>query len=197
MNDCIFTGHCMNYRCDRSCPMLVQTGYLLERNNLSLNNPVFNSDPKSIESCMKLIDNRKGKLSVVIDKHNTSKHADLLTYCSICKYWKGSQLHSVVYHLKYSRYIDLIQKSWSSHDSEELDYMQIWARQSKVLIISGIDFVNFKTFQCQSLLELLQSRSSDPDNTTIIVSPALSSLVGEGGFFGRLLEILRGAVVQS
>lgn len=36
MNNCIFTAHCTETICDKACPILVETSYLLERNGLSL-----------------------------------------------------------------------------------------------------------------------------------------------------------------
>lgn len=194
MKDCIFSGHCMELRCDRSCPALVQTTYLLERNGIPINSNVFKTDPVQVNKTLKLLDDVKGSFRVVLDS-DTAARATLLTYCSICQNWKGSQLHCVVYHLKYSQYIDELQSSWKGGESEELSYMKIWVKSAKVLIISGIDFVNFKNFNCQTLLELIQQRSSNPDNTTIVVSPKLSSLVGDGGFFGQLVDRLSKAVV--
>lgn len=195
MRNCIFSGHCMNYTCDNSCPTLVQTTYLLERNQIPLNSNVFKTDPVNVNSTLNMLEKVNGKFSVVLDKDDTAVRSDLITYCAICQNWRGSQLHCVVYHLRFSQYVDEIQKSWSKRESEEFEYMQIFVKSSKVLIISGIDFVNFKNFQCQTLLELLQQRNSNPDNTTIIVSPPLSSLVGEGMFFGKLQDMMRKAVV--
>lgn len=195
MQNCIFSGHCMECRCDNSCPTLVQTTYLLERNEISLNSSVFKTDPVKINSTLSMLNNAKGKFNVVIDKSDTAVKSDLITYCAICQNWRGSQLHCVVYHLRFSRYVEEIQKSWSKNESEDLEYMRIWVKSSKVLIISGIDFVNFKNFQCQTLLELIQSRNSNPDNTTIIVSPPLSSLVGEGLFFNKLQDMMKKAVI--
>lgn len=197
MQNCIFSGHCMESRCDKSCPILVQTSYLLERNNISLNSNVFKTDPSQVNTILRVLDNTKGKFGVIIDNNDTAAKAELVTYCAICQNWKGSQLHCVVYHLKFSQYVEEIQKSWSSRngESENLEYIKIWTKTCKVLIISGIDFVNFKNFQCQTLLELLQQRNSNPDNTTIIVSPPLSALVGDGAFFGRLQDMMRKAVI--
>lgn len=195
MRNCIFSGHCMEPRCDKSCPTLVQTTYLLERNDIPLNSTVFRADPGQIDKTLSILDNAVGKFRVVIDNNDTAYRANLITYCAICQNWRGSQLRSVVYHLKYSQYIDELQSSWKNGESEDLQYIKIWIKSAKVLIISGIDFVNFKTFNCQTLLELIQQRSSNPDNTTIIVSPQFSSLVGEGGFFGRLQDMMRKAVV--
>ena len=195
MHNCIFSGHCMESRCDNSCPSFVQSSYLLERNRISINSPVFKTDPAKVNTTLRLLDAAKNKFSVIVDKNDTSVRADLITYCAICQNWKGSQLHCVVYHMKFSQYIDEIQKSWAHKESEEFEYMQIWAKSAKVLIISGIDFVNFKNFQCQTILELLQQRNSNPDNTTIIVSPTISNLVGEGMFFSKLLDKMRKAVI--
>lgn len=195
MQNCIFSGHCMESRCDKSCPALVQTTYLLERNDIPINSNVFKTDPVQVASTLKLLDDAKGSFKAVIDNNDTAVRANLLTYCAICQNWRGSQLHCVVYHLKYSQYIDEIQSSWKNGESESLSYTKIWVKTAKVLIISGIDFVNFKNFNCQTLLELIQQRSSNPDNTTILVSPQLSSLVGEGGFFYRLQDMIKKAVI--
>lgn len=197
MQNCIFSGHCMESRCDKSCPLLVQTTYLLERNDIPLNSNVFKTDPTMVNSICKILDDAKSSFRVVLDSQDTAAKSDIITYCAICQNWKGSQLHCVVYHLKFSQYVEEIQRSWSSRggESENLEYTKIWSKSAKVLIISGIDFVNFKNFQCQTLLELLQLRNSNPDNTTILVSPPLSSLVGEGAFFSRLQDMMRKAVV--
>lgn len=196
MQNCIFSGHCMNFQCDNSCPTLVQTTYLLERNEIPLNSPVFKTEPSKVNSTLDLLETLQGKFGVVIDSSDTASRSDLLTYCAICQNWKGSRLHCVVYHLRFSQYVEEIQNSWSSKgESENLEYMKIWVKSAKVLIISGIDFVNFKNFQCQTMLELIQQRNSNPDNTTIIVSPPISSLVGEGLFFGKLQDMMKKAVM--
>lgn len=195
MYNCIFSGHCMEPRCDKSCPAFVQTTYLLERNDIPINSSVFRTEPSQVNKTLKILEDAQGSFRTVIDASDTASRANLLTYCAICQNWKGSQLHCVVYHLKYSRYLDELQSSWSSRESESLGYTKIWIKTAKVLIISGIDFVNFKNFQCQTLLELIQQRSSNPDNTTILVSPKTSSLVGDGGFFGQLLDRINKAVI--
>lgn len=192
MDNCIFSGHCINMRCDKSCPALVETSYLLDRNGISISNDVFHSSEEDLQAANKLITENQGKLKVYISK-NTITSATLLTYVGICQNWKGSQLHCTVYNLKFFQYLEAIKKSWNSGSSDNLEYTKIWASTSKLLIVSNIDFVNFKNFECQTLLELIQSRLSNPELTTIIVSPQLSALVGEGSFFSALMEILKKA----
>lgn len=192
MQNCIFSGHCSKQVCDKSCPTLAETTYLLERNKISMNSEVFHADPKRLVKMANIVDSSEGTLRTVITK-NTVQDADLLSYIAICRNWKGSRLHCTVYNLRYSQYIEMMKKSWSSKsETSELEYMRIFSSSAKVLIISNIDYVNFRDFECQTLLTLLQSRSGG-EYTTIIVSPPVTSLVGDSPFFGRLTEIIKEA----
>jgi hypothetical protein len=191
----MFTGHCIKATCDQSCPAYAESSFLLEQNSIGLNSAVFHADPALVAKYNRIIENAEGKLQTVIAK-NTNVASELLTYCGICKYWKGSRLHTVVYNLKLSQYVEGIQNSWSKTTAlDELEYQKIWISKAKLLIISNIDYVNFKDFQCQTLLSLLQSRDK-PEFTTIIVSPQTQSLVGSGLFFNRLQETLNRTIIK-
>lgn len=195
MYNCIFSGHCINMTCDKSCPILVETSYLMNRNGLSMNSDVFNRPKEEIDRYSKFIDSATGKLKVFVDKSNNSVSvANLLTYIGICKNWKGSQLHCTVYNLRYFQYLEMLKKSWSDGSTEQLEYTKIWADTAKLLIISNINYVNFKNFESQTLLELIQSRASKADLTTIVVSPPISALVGENSFYLALKDILGKAI---
>lgn len=196
MHNCIFSGHCIQEICDKSCVSLAETTYLLERNNISMSSEIFRRDVKHIEWYVNMLNKAEGKLKTLICKSTVSS-AELLTYCGICQKWRGSRLHCTVYNLKFSQYIEAIKKSWSmKSEPDELEYMRIWASSAKLLIISNLDYVNFKDFECQTLLTLLQSRESS-DFTTILVSPAFSSLVGSGQFFVRLQAILKADYIEN
>lgn len=195
MNNCMFTGHCIKSSCDQSCPALQESSFLLEQNKLGLNSRVFHADPELIAKYNKVVENAEGKTQTIIAK-DTNVVSELITYCGICKYWKGSRLHTAVYNLRLSQYLEDVQNSWSRSSSlDELEYRKIWISKAKLLVISNIDYVNFKDFQCQTLLSLLQSRDK-PDMGTIIVSPQLQSLVGNGLFFARLQETLGRTTVK-
>lgn len=197
MHNCMFSGHCIKAACDQSCPALVESSFLLEQNGIGMNSNVFHTDPALIAKYNKIVDNAEGKLQTVIAK-NTNAISELIAYCGVCKYWKGSRLHTAVYNLKLSQYLEGIQGSWSNSGTSNLDdleYQKIWMSKAKLLIVSNIDFVNFKDFQCQTLLSLLQSRDK-PEMGTIIVSPQTQSLVGSGLFFNRLQETLNRTIVK-
>lgn len=189
MDKCMFSGHCIKAVCDQSCPAFVESSFLLSQNKIGINSNVFHADPALLAKYNKIVENSIGKLQTVIAK-NTNSAAELISYCGVCKYWKGSRCGTPVYNLKLSQYIEGLQSSWSSTSNlDELEYQKIWVAKAKLLIISNIDFVNFKDFQCQTLLTLLQSREK-PDFGTIVVSPQTQSLVGSGLFFNRLQETL-------
>lgn len=193
MYDCIFTGFCVNGECDKACPDYVESTYLLEKNNISLKSNVFHADPKQIQKYFNIVNNSDGRLTTVI-ANNTNEASELLTYCGICKYWKHSRLHMVVYNLRFSQYIDSIQKSWNVKGAtEESEYTKIWAESAKLLIISNIDYVNFKEFQCTTLLSLIQNRDAKGLGT-IIVSPQIKALAGDGNFFSQMKNIMTNSI---
>lgn len=199
MHNCIFTAHCTESVCDNSCPMLVETSYLLERNNIHMRSPVFHI-PKGnsqIDRTLKMIQDSDNKLSVIVS-NDTVSCAEIFTYCAICLNWPGSRLHCNVYNLKYSAYLEELKHSWTTKvEPESVEYMKIWSSSAKVLIISNIDYVNFGDFESQTLLNLLQTRENT-GQTTIIVSPEMNSLVGKSTsiFFTRLREKLSKAVIK-
>ena len=194
MHNCIFSAHCTENSCDISCPILAETTYLLERNNISMDSHVFNKDPYFINKTLKTLEQSKGALTTVISPGNTVETSELLTYCAICQNWQGSKLHCKVYNLRLSKYIEAIKNSWSKRsEPEKLEYMKIWSESADVLIISHIDFVIFKDFESQTLLNLIQSRQGC-NKTTIVVSPKISTLGGDGKFFATLQSILSKAV---
>ena len=195
MHNCMFTGHCIKSACDQSCPAFNESSFLLEQNGIGLNSSVFHADPALLAKYNKYVEGSEGKLQTVIAK-NTNSAAELIAYCGVCKYWKGSRLSTAVYTLKLSQHLETLQNSWSrTSNLDRFDFQKIWIDKAKLLIISNIDYVNFKDFQCQTLLSLLQSRDK-PECGTIIVSPPTHTLVGSGLFFNRLQETLNRTIVK-
>lgn len=198
MDNCIFTAHCTEMCCDQSCPILVETSYLLERNGIQFSNPVFSKYSNSILDVVRFLDKYQHQtrrvlendLGVKLNDAPTVQKADLITYCAICKYWKGSQLHCTVYNLRYSKYLEEMKKSWTTgSESEILQMMRIWSESCKVLIISNFDYVKFGDFESQTLLNLIQSRESQA-LTTILVGPSTIATAPNGLFTALLRKAL-------
>lgn len=202
MYDCIFTSHCTESFCDKSCPNLVETSYLLERNNIDMSSEVFKEFYSQLdEMLVDLSKDESGIQTFFANSKDSVRVAEFITYCEICKNWKGSRLHCTVYNLKFSKYLDDTKKSWSMKgEPEDLEYVRIWIDTCKVLVISHMDYVKFGDFETQTLLNLLQSRQSG-DKKTILVSPPLNRLVTAGGtanmFFDSLKQIMNASKVRT
>ena len=199
MYNCIFTAHCTEQFCDKSCPTLVETSYLLERNVIEMDDPIFAVSDDVLKKFSNILDEYDGKVYTSLvsgSRYTTAQVADIITYVAICKNWRGSRLHCTVYNLRFSKYLDELKKSWSAKsEPETLEYMRIFSESAKVLIISNLDYVNFGDFESQTMLNLLQERQSR-EFTTILVSPPINQLVSTKGsvFFNRLKSILADSV---
>ena len=186
VESCPFDSYCTLPLCDRSCPRWAQVDYLLMRNGLSLNSRPFKTKLSVLEKYDELYQNRVGR-STVVTTSDTNKCAESLSYVSVFNNWDKSAMRVKCYHLVFSRYVDALQASWSSSKSDELQYEELWVKSCNVLVVSGIDYVNFKDFQCQLLLQLLQDRERE-GKTTFVVSPRVEKLSGSGGMFNLLVD---------
>ena len=192
MNNCIFANKCTKYICDNSCPTFIESDYLLSRNNLSVQSKVFNSSARQIAAYNEFLDRHSAGLAVITTSASISV-SQLLTYVAICKHWKGNRLHCSVYHLKFAAYLEAIQRSYTVKTlPEDFEYQEIWLKTAKILIISGLDFVNFKDFPAQTLLNLVHERTAN-NLLTVVVSPPIRNLLGDTsalGFFTKLTSVL-------
>lgn len=194
-NNCPFKQYCRQNQCKIICADLVEYEYLMERNGLLNNKSVLSFSTKCLQQASECLVASEGGYKVVISD-NTSDMASCLTYAAICNHYKGNTLHCSVYHLNFMEYINRIQQSWSINGSDDdLDYINIFLDKAKVVIVSNIDFMQFKDFQAQTLLNLAHNRKLH-GLSTIIVSPKLNSLVGSGPFFSRLKEVFGKEVID-
>ena len=204
MFNCIFTPHCTEAFCDKSCPILVETSYLLERNKIDMHSDVFKKLYNNVAPLMRdLAKSESGVQTFIVNSKDSVAVSELITYCEICKNWKGSRLHCSVYNLRYSKFLEDSKKSWNSkEDPEDLQYTRIWMDSCKVLVVSHMDYVRFGDFETQTLLNVIQSRQSG-DKKTIIVSPSVDRLVTSGSgnginvFFESLKQILNSTKVGT
>ncbi len=191
---CIFSHRCMQESCDGACPIHGETSYLIERNKIPFSPVVYGASDKQLETAFKLI--RCNPRLVVYESTKTIDASHIISYCAVCEYWRGNAFHCAVYHLDYSKFIEDTKKSWGLKEiPDDLEYQQIWTASAKVLIISNLDFINFKDYEAQTLLNLIHTRSSN-GLKTIIISPSVASLVGQGAFYKRMQEIFREAVIR-
>lgn len=184
---CPFKQYCRKAICKNVCADWAEIQYLLERNNLDKNSEIYSTSAKDFQKLSEWLTVASTTHRVVISD-NTVDTASRLTYAAICQYWKGNAFHCAVYNLNFMEYLNRTQQSWAGGNDEDLEYINIFIQKAKVLIISNIDFVQFKDYQAQMLLNIVNNRKIY-NQSTITVAPKLNSLVGSGTFFARMKEI--------
>ena len=195
--NCIYASRCTQLRCDYSCPILAEVDYLLERNGIvPSTNIVFSTSKTEMQKYYEMLHKSLDKPLSCIITDDTIRIAQMITYCAICDTWKGSRLSCATYHLNFSNHIDSIQQSWGLKNvPDTLEYEQIWCQSAKILIISNLDFIQFKDFQTQTLLNMIHNRMIN-NLPTIVISPRINTLVGQGPFFAKLQTMLEGGAVE-
>lgn len=195
VSDCMFSPYCCATLCDRSCPKWAQTDYLLMRNGLSYSSRAFRMKQSSLNKYISVYEKACSCGSAVtVTCKDAVKVAEVMSYVAVCNTWQGSAMRVKCYHLLYSQYLESVQSSFGGRMNEDAQYAELWSKSCNVLVISGIDYVNFKDFQSQKLLQLLQDRERKR-KATIIVSPKVENIMGGGKMYDLLLSKLRSNLV--
>ena len=177
-----------------SCAKNVMSQLMLKKsdiNNYSRCHEI-STDTKLV--CHNILEKSYGRFSTLETKKlnlNSSECADLLLYTAVCDMCEGYGSSISAYHLKYSSYIQSIKDSWSQGVSASLSEIQAFSSSSKVLIVSGLDYMNFKDFESQTMLVLLESRAK-PNLSTVLTINSIDNLTGSGPFFTPLKDALKG-----
>ena len=116
---CIFSSYCTASYCDMSCVKNTMSQILMEKSDLDIKSPVLSSDYISKERCVDIVKSSFGK-HIVLQVKNSAEYAELLTFSVICEMCEGHGSSVTVYHLRYSRYIQMLRDSWSSGVSSQL-----------------------------------------------------------------------------
>lgn len=189
VKSCVFDSYCTNSLCDRSCPSWAQMDYLMMRNGLTDNSRPFKMKSASLQRYIDAYERYPGKLTVIVSS-DPIRCAEIMSYISVCNNWNGSAMRVRSYHLLFSQYIDSMQSSWNNKSSRDFEYVELWSKSCNTLVVSSIDYVNFKDYQSQVLLQLIQDRERQ-GKTTIVVTPRLENLTGSGNMFNLLVSKLR------
>lgn len=191
--------------CGESCPVWSVTEFLLRKNRLLNTNVPAKMTRATTKICETIVDaalsNSDSFVTCIPKSISCNEAADFLTYYSICTRWRGSAFSTVVYNLNFSSYLAEDKKTWNvkSFDNDsytELDYIRNIIQcksegsSSNLLIISGLDFINFKDHPCDKLFEIIMYRQAN-HLPFIVVMPEVSNIVGEGLMFNKLAGVLK------
>lgn len=192
---CIYSSFCNSASCDMSCVKNIMSQLLMDKSDLSFASNVLDISSSKKQKCWNIIQKSFGKVSTIIHK-NSSIEADIYTFSAICKMCVGHGSTVSVYHLKFTKYIQQLRDSWSLGISDRLRETQAFISSSSVLIISGLDYINHKEFECQTLLNIFSDRLKT-NKATIVVVNDVNALSGSGPFFIPLKERIKEAVVND
>lgn len=193
--DCPFSDQCTDPFCDRSCVKYNEFMHLFSTiNSYDLRSPVFQTSDALISQAQSVL--RSEEKLIVIESAKTVDSSNLITYLACCDKWKNNGCNCTVYNLNFSKYIESTRKSWSM-TIDSFEYEKRWIEYTPLLIISNLDYVQFrdKDFEAQTLLNLIRSNEI-AGKKTIIVSPKIDSLIGKGQAFEQLKKKLKEAVIR-
>ena len=189
--------------CGVSCIMWNLTESLLSKNRLLSRNTLSLATPKLMGQCRKIFDKAmehpEWALMCVPTHLSYDEFAAIFTYHAICTLWRMYVGRTAVYHLNFSEYLDSERKSWNINDDIDSDLIakrNVIAGKTdgvikkNMLVISGIDYVNFKDYESSSLLKILGTRRSN-QLPTIVVGPEPSTILGTGQVMNALTGVLQ------
>lgn len=197
---CPFSSQCERAFCDYSCGKNVLFDVMMKKSEIK---------PQDVGAIsVKLRDKVKQDLAkfkgytIYITANRGSKMlGDIyawLAACKLCPYY-GSDV--TVYHLKYSKYLEQLRQSWATkYEPEELIEARCFINTARVLVVSSLEYVQYKDFESQTLFSLLGERSYNRDFTTIVIGPEINTWLGphitRSQFANRLGIMLEEAVKE-
>lgn len=184
--ECIFSLYCTHESCDMSCSRNAVSNILIEKSQLDDN--VYDSSYQEYSRCWEYIQSHNGLC--LIRSNDPIRKANILTYVSICKLCQGYGSAVNVFHLKFSQYMNALRESWSTGVTPKLRETQAFISNSRILIISGLDYYFLKDFECQTLISIFQDRMSS-SKLTIVVVRDVNALSGSGSFIIPLKDRLK------
>lgn len=194
---CPFSAICIQSMCDLSCPKNAMSDLMFSKSRIDKMSKVYQVNQLNKRKCADLIASTPaGGIKCIESVNNYDKDtnlvADTLVFVGICDNCLQHGSSISVYHLKFSTYIQDLRDSWSNGLSSSLKDIQSIILNCKLLIISGLDYIQFKDYECQILLNLLDNRTRI-DQKTVIVVHSIESLSGTGTFFNAMKFRLKGS----
>lgn len=131
-------------------------------------------------------------LRTVGDMCNSIEAGDEITYCGIGRYHEKSAMHVVVYNLHFGEYCQAIRDSWSNGgyfpDSQEKK--EYYINHTKLLVISGTDYMTFREMETQKLLNIIQLRQRKGLATILCIPNKSKVCKGNDGSFQTMISPL-------
>lgn len=197
---CPFSSQCERAFCDYSCGKNVLFDVMMKKSEIKPQD-VGAISVKLRDKVKQDLVKFKGSTIYITANRGNKMLGDIyawLAACKLCPYY-GSDV--TVYHLKYSKYLEQLRQSWATkYEPEELIEARCFINTARVLVVSSLEYVQYKDFESQTLFSLLGERSYNREFTTIVVGPEINTWLGphitRSQFANRLGIMLEEAVKE-
>lgn len=197
---CPFSSQCERAFCDYSCGKNVLFDVMMKKSEIKPQD-VGAISVKLRDKVKQDLAKFKGSTIYITANRGNKMLGDIyawLAACKLCPYY-GSDV--TVYHLKYSKYLEQLRQSWATkYEPEELIEARCFINTARVLVVSSLEYVQYKDFESQTLFSLLGERSYNRDFTTIVIGPEINTWLGphitRSQFANRLGIMLEEAVKE-
>lgn len=197
---CPFSSQCERAFCDYSCGKNVLFDVMMKKSEIKPQD-VGAISVKLRDKVKQDLAKFKGCTIYITANRGNKMLGDIyawLAACKLCPYY-GSDV--TVYHLKYSKYLEQLRQSWATkYEPEELIEARCFINTARVLIVSSLEYVQYKDFESQTLFSLLGERSYNREFTTIVIGPEINTWLGphitRSQFANRLGIMLEEAVKE-
>lgn len=197
---CPFSSQCERAFCDYSCGKNVLFDVMMKKSEIKPQD-VGAISVKLRDKVKQDLAKFKGSTIYITANRGNKMLGDIyawLAACRLCPYY-GSDV--TVYHLKYSKYLEQLRQSWATkYEPEELIEARCFINTARVLIVSSLEYVQYKDFESQTLFSLLGERSYNREFTTIVIGPEINTWLGphitRSQFANRLGIMLEEAVKE-
>lgn len=197
---CPFSSQCERAFCDYSCGKNVLFDVMMKKSEIKPQD-VGAISVKLRDKVRQDLAEFKGSTIYITANRGSKMLGDIyawLAACKLCPYY-GSDV--TVYHLKYSKYLEQLRQSWATkYEPEELIEARCFINTARVLVVSSLEYVQYKDFESQTLFSLLGERSYNREFTTIVIGPEINTWLGphitRSQFANRLGIMLEEAVKE-
>lgn len=166
---CPFCAACDRPRCDYSCN---RTSTLVSMMDLSEIKPTSlgKVTPEAIQMIEAYMDKFDGTTGMVLCNKDSKWLADLYTWVAICKLARYYGSDMTVFHLNFNQYMQNLRAgNWGKGESEKMSITRYLVRTVKVLVISGLEYIQWYDMESQTLMQLIGDRERNTNFSTVIV----------------------------
>lgn len=190
--DCICCKRCGgSVKCDGTCIDEATSSNLLEKNDITKKNKsVFKMKSADLKRYNQIIDIALecGFCHEYPADNSSIALADNITYCAISRFHSKSGMHINVYNLHFGEYTQAVRESWNGNISKDLELIDYCIDNSAFLVISGTDYMTFREYESQRLLQIIEKRRRSGRSTVLLLKNS-KSLIKSGGTFDMTIGL--------